>query len=574
MRSIRARRDRFALAAAAALATAGCRERLSDPIAAAHPDDPAPRRGGTLRLATFGDVRTLDPATSADQLSGMADALLFAGLVTFDGDGQVQPDAASHWDTSPDGRATTFYLRPDVRFHDGVELTADDVKRSVERALHPGTPNPFSSYYETLVGFEAYAAGRAEHLEGVEVAGRYVVRFHLTRADATFVALLALPSTRPVCRSAGARYTDDWLPCGAGPFKLAPGGWEHGRSLTLTRHEAYFRRGRPHLDAVQFTYGMNLLTQRYKFEAGELDVLRDINDADAIRFTADTRWAALVTREPAVATFGECMNTELPPFDNVEVRRAVASAVDREHYRLLKRSSVVPSGRVVPPDVPGYDDAVPGQTFDRARALEHMKRAGYAYDPATDRGGYPPTIPYVTIRQGFSEYAAQVLKQDLAKIGLRLDVRPVSYATYLTLTQRRGQVALSPQSWQEDFPDPLAFYEPLFTSKSIGDENSTNAAFYKNPAFDDLVGRARGELDPARRRELLARADAILQGDAPWAFTHTYRGLVVRQPYVRDLRAHPTWLYQLDRTWLDRAKDLVAIGFFTPPRGRARRGTP
>jgi ABC-type transport system substrate-binding protein len=565
MRSIRAKIELLS-----ALSLAGCQDNLAAPLPAQHAEGEPPRRGGTLHLATFGDIRSLDAATIADQLGAMAGELLYAGLVDTDAHGNVIPDAASHWDLSPDGTLITFYLRQGVTFHDGEELTADDVKRSVERALNPDTPSSFSSFYAQLAGYEDFTAKKSDHLSGVTVAGRYVVKFQLKEKDSTFLAALALPALRPVCRSAGARYADTWAPCGAGPFKLSPGGWDRGRSLTVVRHESYFQSGLPHLDAVNFTYGMNAMTQRFKFEAGDLDVLRDVTESDAGRFTHDARWQPLTSLEPAVAAYGESMNTEMPPFDNVEVRRAVSAAIDRRHYQLIKRTNVVPSGYLIPPDVPGYNPREPGQTYDLAAALEHMRKAGYPYDPATGRGGYEPHIEYIAVRTGYMEYSAQVLKQDLARIGIRIDIKSVNYATYLTVTTRRGRSAFSPQSWLQDYPDALDFYEPLFSSKAIAAEGSSNTSFYKNPVFDGVLEEARREFDPPKRQKLFDRASGILRDDAPWAFTHSYRWLDVRQPYVKNLETHPLWVFQVSKMWLDRAADVVAFGNFRPSRGKRR----
>src|SRR5258708_4712757 len=129
----------------------GCRETLRAPIPAQHGDDTAPRRGGTLRLASFQDIRTPEPAGASDD------------------HGRVTRELADHWDVDGSGRVYRFALRQGVVMQDGEELTADDVKRSTERALHPTTPDPSASYFEGLVGYAAYAAGKADHLHGVSL---------------------------------------------------------------------------------------------------------------------------------------------------------------------------------------------------------------------------------------------------------------------------------------------------------------------------------------------------------------------------------------------------------------------
>lgn len=587
MRSIRKRRKGLsAFALALALATTGCRAELSAPEPTAHTDEATPRRGGTLELASFADVRALDPANLTDGLAPQMLEAIFAGLVDYDTEGHIAPDLAERWEITEGGKVYRFFLREGARFHDGEEVTAADVKRSAERALHPSAPNPYSSYFESVIGYREFVAKKAEHLEGIQVEGRQVVAFRLERPDAIFLSVLALSVLRPVCKSAGERYADSWHPCGAGPFKLPPGGWDHGRQLALVRHEGYFRPGIPYLDGVRWTFQMNATTQRFKLMMGDLDATRDLTAPDMLRFQADPRWSPFGGLEAEKQIYGEVMNTEVPPFDNVEIRRAVAAALDREQLRLVRATNFRVSNQPVPPSVFGYDASLPGQRYDYPAALEHMRRAGYPYDPVTRTGGYPHKIPYLVYRQGNAEYTAQVVAQQLDKIGLRLDLRVVNYPTYVAMMARRRQSSMAFGGAAQDFPDALSFFEPLFHSKSIQDEDSNNLAFYKNPRVDELIDRARREVDPAARQKLYSETSRILCDEAPWAFTFGYRFYVQRQSYVRDLRSHVIASYDLRGTWLDRAagpaaaraifsRDTLAALFGdAPARTRAPGGSP
>jgi ABC-type transport system substrate-binding protein len=532
---------------------AGCSGDLAAPIPPEHGDDATPMRGGTLHLASFKDIRGLDPAGPTEGLANQPIHLIFAGLVDFDDRGRVEPDLAERWEVGDSGRTYRFFLRPGVRMHDGEELTAEDVRRSVERALHRTTPDPEASYFAGIAGYPAYAAGTAEHLDGVVVEQRHVVSFHLTEPDATFLSVLAGPTLRPVCRSGGDRYVDSWQPCGAGPFKLMPGDWQRGTSLRLVRHDGYFHPGLPYLDAVEWAFNMQFLTQRFRFEAGALDYLRDMSQADQARFAKDPRWRPYASTEADTTLYGESMNTTVPPFDNVEVRRAVAAAIDREHYRLLKPAYFTPLSQPIPPDIPGYESDLPGQRYDYAAALEHMRKAGFPYDPATGEGGWPKPIDYV-VYDGLLVYTAQLLQQELAKIGLRIELRLVSWQAFLTLQHRKGGAAMSPGNWAMDYPDPSSFFEPLFTTASIAGEATDNTSFYSNPHFDELVARAHREFDPAQRRALYREAGALLCDDAPWAFTFSYHFFIERQPYVRGPLLHPVWYVDPTRVWIDRSE--------------------
>lgn len=553
MRSIRANSSSLlALVVALGGATTGCSSELPAPIPSAQTDASTPRRGGTLTSASFGDVRTIDPANLGDGLVPQLLEAMFAGLIDFDYTGKVVPDIAERWTVSEDGKSYRFVLREGVRFHDGEEVTAEDVKRSVERSLHPTAPNPYASYFASIAGFDAFNGGKAEHLDGVTVDGRYVVTFRLDKPDSAFLLLLAMHMLRPVCRSGGTRYVDTWHPCGAGPFKLLPGAWDRGRQITMVRHDGYYRPGLPYLDEVRFLFKVNTTSQRFKFTTGEQDIVRDFLSADTQRFQADPRWIPTGEYDPEKQVAGLAMNTEIPPFDNVEIRRAIAAALDREQLRLVRPANLKPAHLPVPPGVEGYDATLKGQTFDYAAALEHMKRAGYPYDPVTRTGGYPHVIPYLTYGQSLDEYMSQVVQQMLARIGIRVEIRLVNYATFLALRGRRKEVAFGPQFWQQDYPEAGSFLEPLFHSRSINDEDSNNWSFYKNPRVDELIDRARREIQPESRQKAYSEAEQIICDDAPWAVTHHYRFYAQWHPYVRDYHAHASWTTDPTRVWIDR----------------------
>ncbi len=535
MRSIRAAARRVAVAAAICAAFAACSERLAAPVhrpAAAS----GPVHGGTLRLASIGGIRGLDPAGPVDGVAGEAINLIFAGLVEDDPTGAVVPGLAESWTVSDGGRTYRFVLRPGVRMHDGAELVAGDVVRSVRRALDPSTPNPNASYFADV--------------QRVSAQSPYVVTFELADADATFLARLAMPTLRPTCKSAGATYRDDWTPCGAGPFRLEPDGWKRGTSLRLVRHGAYFRPGLPYLDAVEWTYSVPALAQQFRLEDGTLDVVRDLAQAGLARFMSDDRWRPYGRPEQDTAIYGEAMNTRLPPFDDVEIRRAVAAAIDREHYRMLQPGLMAPLSQALPPGLAGFDPTFPGQRHDEAVALEHMRKAGFPYDPATGTGGWPDPVDYLLYDQGAVVYTAQLLQQDLARIGIRLRLEQVSYSAFLAMSTDPARAGMSFGSWMVDYADPSAVFEPLFASPAPG--SATNSAsFYANPRLDDLLARARRSSDAAERARLYREANAIVCDDAPWAFTFVRHFYDVHQPYVHGLEQSPVLGRDVSRVWLD-----------------------
>src|SRR5260221_39204 len=178
------RRLRFA--AALILASAGCRG-IAGPIGQRR--DVEPQHGGVLNVADRSDIRNLDPAIVFDAATTPIEQLLYTPLVDYDRQGRLVPLLAERFDLAGDGRRVAFKLREGALFHDGDEVTADDVKRSIERTLDHDTPCPAPSFYSSIVGYEAFhngvkdehgAPSYAAHLDGVVIDGRYALHIDLT----------------------------------------------------------------------------------------------------------------------------------------------------------------------------------------------------------------------------------------------------------------------------------------------------------------------------------------------------------------------------------------------------------
>ena len=551
-------RRALALALAAVLTACGddgVRGPLGEP---GHEGDP-PTRGGRLRMASYTDVRSLDAAVAFDEVAHALEQLIYAKLIEFSPTGQgFEPDLAESWSVSADGKRYVFQLRRGVLFQDGSPFDASDVKRSLERSLSPDTPNPASSFFERILGYRAYVSRKAKELEGVKVEGEHVVAIELSEPDATLLAAMALPVAAPVCRSAGRAYDREFSShaCGAGPFRLRA--WEPGRSVTLDRFDGYYRPGLPWLDGVDWQLGMPIFTQRFKFESGDLDFVRELGEADLQRYVHSPLWKGRGEWEPGKAVHSFYMNTERAPFDNAELRRAVAAAIDRDQIAAIRPGSVRAATRLIPPSVVGHDPS-PGQRFDYLAALAHMKSAGFAYDPATGRGGYPREIDFVTIGGSFEQEAAEVYQQQLARIGVRIRLRTLAWSAYLAETARRGATTMGSDGWAMDYPDPSDFFEPIFHSRAITDEDSQNRSFFRNAELDRLIDEARIETDLEKRLPLYRRAEQIVIDEAPWALVYTKRWFEIWHPYLRGYHIHPALSEHVGFAWIDEAARRRAV---------------
>ncbi|PKN45468.1 MAG: hypothetical protein CVU63_08825, partial [Deltaproteobacteria bacterium HGW-Deltaproteobacteria-20] len=461
-----------ALASSVALLASllGCSVRLSPPTG--EPLDGPPQRGGTLTLSTFVGIRSIDPAVAFDEGSEPIVRLLFARLFRVSRTGEIEGDLVENHRLSPDGLELTMELRRDARFHDGSPVLASDVKRSFERAFHPKTPCPVPSFFDRIAGFTAYRKGDATELSGVAVLSDHVVRITLREPDATLLPILTLGTTAPVCRSAGHVFDPKFnqTACGAGPFRLAS--WQGREAIELRRHDGYHGASAVHLDGIRWLFGVPSTSQRFRFERGELDIVHELTAADAVAFRADPRWNPLGAWSRPRSTRGIFMNTELPPFHDARVRRAVAHAIDRDQVASLRAGHLVASNSMIPSGVVGHDPSFQGQHHDLQLSLDLMRQAGWAYDPISDTGGYPEPIDYYCAADSFDVAVAEWVEPSGLEGAVARLVREegcqIVFGTYIDDTEALARIARSyPQvifegyrgAWIQDKPPNLGTYD-------------------------------------------------------------------------------------------------------------------
>jgi len=511
-------------------------------------EPPPPARGGTLRLATAYSIHTLDPALAADEGASVVARLVFGRLVDLDEHGRFVPGLTTEMAWSDAGRTLRLSLRPGVRFQDGSPLNAAALKRTFERSLGPGVASPGAHNYADIVGYEAYRNGKATELAGVTTEGQLTLVVRLNQPNGVLPSLLSLAFVAPVCPSTpmDTQATQDTELCGAGPFRVAR--FDPERGLELVRSELYFEPELPYLDGIQMLFNIRPQAQRYRFERGELDLVRELLSSDAALFRADPRYRAHMNLVENMRVSAIFMNTEKPPFDNVALRRAVSFAVDPSVLTRL-RPDVVALDRVVPAGVPGRPDDVRGRHHDLGLALEAMAEAGFAFDPISKRGGYPHEIDYVTVPDSFEQVAAEIYQQQLARVGIRIRLRLLTNAAYSAETQRRGRTTMGWAGWQADYPDPITFFDPNLVSSSIGDVTQNYAAF-QNAALDACIDKARRETDPTARAALLREAEQIVIREAPWVPTTSPRTVEVRAPWLFGYEPNAVSSMDFTRTYL------------------------
>ena len=327
--------------------------------------------GGTLRLEST-TPETIDPAIVRDAGSAGYAIEVFAGLTRIDAQLRPQPALARDWQVTDGGRRYLFELRDGLQFHDGRPLTADDVRWSWERALHPSTGSHTASVtLGNIEGANEVLSGATRTLSGVRVLSDRQLEVRLRQQAAYFPALVAQGASLVVDRENVAQGPDWSLrPNGSGPYRLTS--FRPRSEVVLESSPTYLPRqaGPATVRLTELAPGEALL----RYEQDQLDIVR-VGGANVDRFS-DPREprAAELLRTPTLALTFVGFNTSRPPFDNHHARRAFAHAVDRPRInRVTLRGHEAEARGILPPGMPGYQADYAGLPFDLDAARRELK---------------------------------------------------------------------------------------------------------------------------------------------------------------------------------------------------------
>jgi ABC-type transport system substrate-binding protein len=494
------------------------------------PTAPAPQ-GGVL--TTVGaDPPTLDPALTQDATSAEYIVEIYSGLVTLNSKLEVIPDIAESWELSPDGKTYTFHLRRGVKFHSGKEVTAQDFLYSLDRATDPRTGSTVAdTYLGDIVGARDKLAGKRKQLPGVKVIDDYTLAITIDAPKVYFLAKLTYPTAFVLNREnveSGRNWTDH--PDGTGPFKLKE--WKRGERLVLARNPDYYR-GPAKLSEVRFLLaGGSSMTM---YENDEIDTtVVGLTDIERVLDKSNPLNKELVSTL-RLGLFYVGFNVTMPPFDDVNVRRAFNYATDKKRLVevVLKNIGRVARG-IIPPGMPGYNEEVKGYPFDPEKAKEALAKSKYK-----DAASLPP-ITFSTVGAGGTPSPIATALQEMWKqnLGVEVDIQQVEWATYLVdLKARKFQMFGGTSGWIADYPDPEDFHDVLFHSKSLD-----NNFAYSNPQVDALLEKARVEQDVDKRMKMYHRIEEMILEDAPLIPLYSEVEYRLIKPWVKGYVVPPTVL--------------------------------
>lgn len=476
--------------------------------------DPNAKPGGNIVITYKDDVATLDPAIGYDWQNWSMIKSIFDGLMDYvPGTTELRPGLAESYEISPDGKTYTFHLRKGVKFHNGREMTAEDVKYSLDRVTTPATQSPGAGFFGSIAGYDAMADGSATSLSGVTVLDPATVKIELSRPDATFLHVMALNFSSVVPKEEVEKWGADFgkHPVGTGAFKLSD--WTIGQKLLLTKNADYWRAGLPYLDSVTFEVGQEPIVALLRLQKGEVDIPGDgIPPAKFTEVMNNPDEKKQVVVGGQLQTGYITLNVEMKPFDNVEVRRAINMAINKDRIVQMINGRATPATQPLPPSMPGYTKDYAGYAFDPAKAKAMLAEAGYP-------DGFQTQL-YV-MNTDPNPRIAQAIQQDLAAIGVKAEIKALAQANVI---EAGGTPKTAPMIWSggmawiADFPDPSNFYGPILGCAGAV-EGGWNWSWYCNKDLDAEAAKADSIVDPAKQDERLALWSDVymkIMQDAPW----------------------------------------------------------
>lgn len=494
---------------------------------------PAPVYGGHFRRQLSSDPANLDPAFTNTVRAIAVKMTIFDPVLRRDPRTlQITPGLAESWTVSEDRKTITFRLRRGVRFHHGRELTADDVKYSIERILTPELGSVYVRAWDRLVGAREFMAKQAREVSGIRVLDPYRIAITNSIVDATFLESFVLFFVVPGDEAERLGRDFGQRPVGSGPFIFVS--WSRDDRILLRANPDYWE-GRPYISALEFRIIPDPATAQAEFDTGRLDYMT-LSDVTYRRYADDPAWKPYVIEVPELFTRYVGFNVTKPPLTDVRVRQALNYAVDKATIvRTVLAGKALPPTGIFPPSHPAYNRAIRGYEYNPQRARELLAAAGHPGGFELELHG--STSPVIGRWM-------EAIQRYWAEVGVRARIVTQDFGVLLDRAGK-GEIPTYVASWGQG-PNCVA-YLGAFRSRNIGPAG--NRMFYKNERVDALLDEAEGTFNLRRQIQLCQQAEQLIVQDAPWLIFNYNKAVLVHQPTVHGLMGNPE---EMDFQWMQR----------------------
>jgi peptide/nickel transport system substrate-binding protein len=533
--------------ASVAAVVAGCGSSNDNKTSSTKAPTSAPsgaKQGGTLTMLSSGDVdNKLDPGYSYYQFDFILDNDLHRTLLRYKPNDTSKPSpdlAASEPQVSSDGKTVTVKIRTGVKFSPPVnrEVTSADVKYAMERDFLPQVGNGYAgAYWGDIIGVDEYKAGKAKEITGITTPDKQTLVIKLKRPTASIViGAMALPGTAPVPKEYAQKFDEGKQSqyglhlVTTGPYMVQNDssgkitGYQPGRRITMVRNPNWDKSTdwRPaYLDKIVVQEGSDPNTGNRQILDGQSMVgnptdlsptppfiKQNISGAKKSQlipspYTGRTRWVSL--------------NTQVKPFNDINVRKAVFAGLDRKAMNLAFGGESVGkiASHIIPPGVAGFEQAggfngpdldyIKKPGGDPALAASYMKKAGFS------NGKYSgPPVLMVADNSTNQKSAATVVLNSLKNLGFSVQFRPVTrdtmYSKYCGIPKSKTPICPS-TGWLKDFADPQTMLDPTFNGKNIVPTNNSNWPQLNVPAINQAMDKAETVVGDDARAQAWADID-------------------------------------------------------------------
>lgn len=486
-----------------------------------------------LNLATASEPPTVDPALATDTTSGSVIDNVFETLTKVNKEGEIIPGAAASWDVSEDGTTYTFHLQPEGKWSNGEPVTAKDFEYSWKRLLNPDTGSQRGNLYYVIKGAKAYHEedGALEEV-GIKAVDDHTLEVTLVAPAAYFLEQVSHYAFAPVYQSA-VEGNDAWAAEAGedfvtnGPFVLSE--WNHQADYTLTPNEHYWDRDKVKLDKVNVQIVESETTANTAFQAGDFDYIGAPYSTVATDFIQLYKDQDQLNVEPISSIYWYKVNTTDPIMQNVNIRKALASAIDRKQLvEQVTKGEQEPATGIVPSTVKGFEE--PRDYFkdnDPEAAKEFLQKGLEELDMKS-----PEELTIVLSINTSEDHSAiaQFIQQEWSDVlGVNVTIDNSEWQVYLDKVNILDyQVARL--GWAGDYNDAFNFLD-MYRTK----DTPNNQTGWGNDEFTRLMEEASAELDEDKRTQLLLDAEAVMMNDMPVIPIYYYTHLSVQQPRVKNI---------------------------------------
>ena len=473
-----------------------------------------------LIIAQDGESKSLDIHQGNDGFSLRANRLIYSRLVEADENMQIHPGLAESWQQLDD-KTMQFKLRKGIKFHNGDDFTAEDVKFSFERMMN----SPRIAFV-------------LPPIERIDVVDDYTVNIVTKTPFGPLLAHLSHPALGMVSKKLLTENPEALKekPIGTGSYKFKE--WIYGDKLVLEKNEDFYDKNKRGLKYIVFKNVVEASNRAIGLETGEIDIATPISSVDEENIKNNPKLQLLT--KPSISYTYIGMNMTKAPLNDIRVRKAINYAIDKQAIIdvILNGNGKIATSPIAP-GVFGFTDKTKNYEYNVEKAKELMKEAGY-------ENGFTTSI--LVFSGEANTQTAEIVQAYLKEIGIDLKIEIVEVSAYWDMTER-GVHNLFLGSWGVVTGDADYGLYAMYHSSAKG--GAGNRDFYENEKVDELLDKAKTEIDPETRKKLYEEAQILIVNDAPDVMLYNRNLTVGAQKYIKGLGIHPVTLYNFATVYIE-----------------------